>query len=212
MDELKRAELVRRAVQGDEDALQQLIVHYHGILHALVEKKLSSKLRRHVDADDVLQHVYIAAFRSIKDQTFDGPAGFYKWLERIAMERQQTIERDMRRQKRDIGRNWHADSAGGDRLSPTSYHQLLDVLRASGDSPSRLVARQEASAAVISSLARLTDEQRQVICMRFLEDLPVSEIAATMEKTEPAIYMLCARGLKSLGDFLGSIMPHMTNP
>jgi RNA polymerase sigma-70 factor, ECF subfamily len=212
MNESDRTALVRRAVQGDGDALQWLIVHYHGVLYAQVDKRLSAKVRRQIDADDVLQHAYIAAFRTIQDQTFDGPAGFYKWLERIAIERQQDIERGMRRKKRDIGRDWHANSAGGARLSPTSYHALLNVLETSGDTPSRYAARREASAAVVSSLARLTDEQRDVIHMRFLEDLPIPAIAAAMGKSEAAIYMLCARGLKSLSVFLGAILPHTSNP
>jgi RNA polymerase sigma-70 factor, ECF subfamily len=207
VDEPMRAELVRRSVQGDADALQRLIVHYHGMLHAQVEKRLSAKLRRHVDAEDVLQHTYIAAFKSIKDQTFDGPGGFYKWIERIAVEKQQTIERDLRRQKRDVGRDWHADSARLPPMGSASYATLLSLLPASADSPSQHIAAREASAAVVSSLARLTDEQRDVIRMRFLEDLPVSEIAAVMGKSEPAIYMLCARGLKALSGFLGTIVP-----
>jgi RNA polymerase sigma-70 factor (ECF subfamily) len=202
-----RADLVRRAVQGDADALQRLIVHYHGVLHAQVEKRISAKLRRHFDADDVLQHAYIAAFQSIKGQAVDGPGGFYKWIERITLERLATTERDLRRKKRDIGRDWHADSARPAALGRASYATLLNMLPTPGDSPSRYIAAREASAAVVSSLARLTDEQRDVVRMRFLEDRPVAEIAAIMSKSEPAIYMLCARGLKALSGFLGSIAP-----
>jgi RNA polymerase sigma-70 factor, ECF subfamily len=208
VEELERAELVRRAVQGDADALQRLIVHYHGLLFTQVEKRMSTRVRRHVDADDVLQHAYIAAFRSIKDQTFDGPAGFYKWLERLAIERQQSIERDLRRKKRDIGRDRHPDTAVNRPPGSTSYAPLLNILAAPGDTPSRYAAECEASAAVLSSLARLTDEQRDVVRMRFLEDLPIPEIAAAIGKSEPAVYMLCARGLKALAAFLGSIAPN----
>lgn len=209
MNEAERAESVRQAVQGDADALQRLIVYYHAASRQFIERKMAVVLRRHVDPDDVLQQAYIAAFQSIKGQDFSGPGGFYKWIERIALEKLKTAARRLRRKKRDIGRERHADSARG-ALASTSYQPLLTVLAASGDTPSRQLAVREASAAVISSLARLTDDQRMVIRMRFLEDRSPAEIAAALGKSEAAVYMLCARGLKALAGFLGSITHYLS--
>ena len=41
MNEAERAELVRRAVQGDADALQRLIVYYHAALRRFIERKMA---------------------------------------------------------------------------------------------------------------------------------------------------------------------------
>jgi len=65
-------------------------------------------------------------------------------------------------------------------------------------SPSRELAKAEVSAALTSSLARLTDDQREVVRLRFLEGWAVDEVASRLDKSEAAIHMLCHRGLKDL--------------
>lgn len=209
MDEASRAEDVQRAVGGDSDALQRLIVHYHDILWRKIDAQLDGKLHRHLDADDVLQQAYVATFQSIEQCRFDGPGGFYAWLETIAIEKLQTTQRDLHRQKRDIGRELHADSFGLASSSRSSYPDIFARLTADQSTPSRQLSGREAAAAVVSSLARLSDDQRAAIRMRFLEDRPVSEIAVTLGKTEDAVYMLCHRGLKALQEHLGSISRYL---
>ncbi len=92
----------------------------------------------------------------------------------------------------------------------TSSSDLMARLSSPGTSPSRSLDKDEASAAVISSMARLTDDQRAIVRMRFLEDKPVAEIAAELGKTEAAIHMLSFRGLKALRELMGSITQYLT--
>ncbi len=204
MVEKERAEQVRLAAQGDPDALQRLIVHYQGLLLGVIEKRMEEALRRHVDAEDILQQAYISAFESIEGCSFDGPGGFYKWLERIALDRLKKTERDLRRQKRDIGRLAEPPSRG----SPVAA--WVDRISSHGPSPSRHLAGKEASAALLSSLARLTDDQRAVVRMRFLEDRRVSEVATALGKSEAAVYTLCTRAMRKLEELLVSITKYLT--
>ena len=132
--------------------------------------------------------------------TFDGPAQFYKWLERIVLNELRELERAARRQKRDIARQ-----ALGRPLATTSYPDLLQRLTSSGTTPSRAMSRHEAIAALLTSLARLPDPQRAVVRWRFLDDVPVAEIATRLGKTDMAVYTLCSRGLKALRERLASI-------
>lgn len=213
MTEADRAALVQQAAGGDEDALQKLILHYHGPLQGTIEGRIKATLRRHIDAEDILQQTYIAAFESIGGCSFDGPGGFYTWLEIIALNRLNQVERDLRREKRDIGREIHDGSRmpaghGGD----SSYPDLFARLSDGGSTPSRQLSRVEAAAMVMSSLARLSDDQRAVIQMRFLQNRPVPEIAATLEKSPDAIYMLCHRGLKELRGMLCSALQFADSP
>jgi len=205
MDEKERAEQVRRAVQGDGDALQRLIVHYHGVLFATIDGRMDEALRQYLEPDDILQQAYIRAFKSITGCTFDGAGSFYKWLERIALDRLLSASRDLRRKKRDIRRNVTGSPAG-----TTSYPDIFARLASPHTRPTRDLARQEASAAVISSLARLTDDQRTAVRMRFIEDKPVSEIAAELDKSEAAVYALCTRGLSALKEIMISITRFLT--
>jgi RNA polymerase sigma factor (sigma-70 family) len=244
MDEAQAAEQLELAVAGDQDALQRLIVHHHGALHHKLAARMDDGLRRRIDADDILQEAYVAAFKALAvpprarerppDHTprgtavpavsstshdtadtavpstgrpaFDSPAGFYKWLETIAFNQLRDQHRALHRQKRDIARE------AADRPDPsTSYPDLLNRISAGESTPSRQVAKDEATAAVMSSLARLTDEQRAVVRLRFIEGRSVAEIAAELGKTEDAVHKLCFRGLKNLRRMLVSITRFLTN-
>ncbi len=136
---------------------------------------------------------------------FDSPAGFYKWLEQIAFNRLRDQQRALHRQKRDVARE------AADRPDPTtSYPDLLNRISAAESTPSRHVAKDEATAAVMSSLARLTDEQRAVVRLRFLEGRSVADIAGQLGKTEDAVHKLCFRGLKNLRRMLVSITRYLS--
>ena len=63
----------------------------------------------------------------------------------------------------------------------------------------------------MSSLARLPEEQREVLRLRFLRDVPFEEIAAGLGKSVDATYMICHRGLKTLRGLLVSITQYLTH-
>ncbi len=206
MNEDERAACVRQAVAGNADALQRLIIYYHDLLRELVGSRMDARLRRRVDPDDVLQDAYAAAFQSITGCSFDGPGGFYKWLETIAANQLKETVRDLHRLKRNIGREQSRPPAAA-----TSYPDLAERLVSPGTTPSRKLGRREASSAVISSMARLTDDQRTVVRMRFIEDRSVAEVAAAIGKSEDAVHMLCHRGLTNLRTFVGSMTRYLSS-
>ena len=206
MNEKEWAAQVELAARGDQDALQRLIVHYHGPLRAVLERTQGGSTGRHFDADDVLQHTYIAAFRSIKDRSFDSPGHFYKWLEAIAGNKLRDLQRAARRRKRDAARVQQAPPG-----APTSYPELIERLAASQSTPSRQLAKVEATAAVMSSLARLTEDQRQVVQLLFLEGRSVAQTAQLLSRSEPAVHMLTHRGLKELRKLMVSITDYLTH-
>lgn len=200
-----RIEDVRRACAGDEDALQRLLVHYHAALRHAVHAATTPELRVRIDSDDVLQQAYISAFEALPRARFDGPAAFYAWLETIALSRLKDQQRALRRQKRNIKRE-----VSNDAQPDTSYPGLVSRLADSIGTPSQFVARDEAIAAVMSCLARLGADQREVVRLRFLEGQPVAEVARRLGKTEAAVHMLCHRGLKALRERMVSISSFLT--
>ena len=205
MNERERAEQIELAAGGDLDALQRLIIEYHVPLRTALEGMMDAAMRRVIDPDDVLQEAYTAAFRAISGHHFDGPAAFYRWLERIALNELKDQQRALKRQKRDVAREVREPAQ-----TRTSYPDLMHRLTATDSTPSRRVARGEAVAVVLSSLARLTDDQREVVSLRYLESRPVSEVAARMGKTEVAIHSLCRRALKALRQSMASTSHYLT--
>ncbi|MCB9852133.1 MAG: sigma-70 family RNA polymerase sigma factor [Phycisphaerales bacterium] len=210
METSERSEFIQRAARGDADALQCLLVDYYAPLLGFIAARMEPPIRRYVDAEDILQDAFADVFRRINECSFEGPAPFYKWLERIAADRLRKTQRDLRRRKRDIRRVAHGDAAGSDGDSSSGYPDFIDRLSSPGTSPSRLLAKREACAAVLSSLARLNDDQRSVIRMRFLEQQSVASVALELDKTEDAIHMLTYRALRKLKPILGSITDHLS--
>ncbi len=72
------------------------------------------------------------------------------------------------------------------------------------------MARREAEAAVMTSLARLPEEQRIAVRMHYMEGRPAQDVAATLGKSSEAAYMLMRRGLKAMRQFLGSASQFLT--
>ena len=108
--------------------------------------------------------------------------------------------RFLRRRKRDIGREIHGSAQASE-----SYEQFFARLSASDSTPIRKLARAEASATVISSLARLTEDQRNVVELRFLKGWSVAEVAEQLNKSEAVVHMLCHRALKALREVMLSM-------
>ncbi|MBN2445136.1 MAG: sigma-70 family RNA polymerase sigma factor [Phycisphaerae bacterium] len=139
--------------------------------------------------------------------TFENTGHAYKWLESVALNQLRDAERAIRRQKRDVAREVRLAA------SPSaSYPGLAQQLRSPDATPSRELGKSEAVAAMMSSLARLPETQRDVIRWRFLEEVPFADIASRLGKTEDAIYMICHRGLKALRGFMGAITAGITRP
>jgi RNA polymerase sigma-70 factor (ECF subfamily) len=205
MEEQQRAARIELAVNGDPDALQQLIVDYHSVLRAAVAAKMDAATRRRMDPDDVLQNAYADAFKAITTSRFDSASDFYRWLETNALNELKNRRQALKALKRDVRRE-----VSGPAQAATSYPDLVDRLIAPDSTPSRQVARGEAVAAVLSSLARLSDDQRKVIRLRFLEGRPVAEVADRLGKSEGAVHGLCRRGLRALRESMVSISRYLT--
>lgn len=234
MNERERDELAALAGEGDRDAIQRLIVHYHPILRAKIAREISGEFARHIDAEDVLQHAYIEVFNSFDASRFTVAGGFYKWIEQIALNDLRDMKRGLRRQKRDVWRNVGQDGGGrgqGGRgqgvrgrggpaggaagsnahVAGDSIADLVQRLAGSDQTPSKHLARNEAIAAALSCLARLSVEQREVIQARYFEHEPVSDLAQRLGKTEQAIHSLCYRALRELRQHMGSISQYLSN-
>ncbi len=193
--------------EGDADALQKLFIEYHGLLHRLLDRRMDATVKRHFSPEDVLQNAYVSAVKSIKSRQFAGPAPFYKWLETIVLRKLVDHQRTVKR------------LPGGEsklarpRSDPEgSYAGLSAIVTAGNNSPSAELAKEDGLAALITSLARLSDDQRNAIRLRYLEGKTVAEVSECMDKTEPAVNGLCWRGLQKLGDLMGSISRYMLRP
>jgi len=203
MDQRSLDRDVTLAAGGDRDALQRLLVHYDPILRRKLTPRIGADFARLIEIDDVLQEAYVSANGALDAAKFDNAAGFYKWIEQIAANDLIDMQRRLTRRKRDIRRRATADTR-------QSLVAIVERVAGGDPTPSRDLARHEAVAAMLSCLARLSDEQRTVITARYLQHEPVAELASRLDKSEAAIHVLCYRGLMELRKYLGSISRFLT--
>ncbi len=198
-------DLIVKAAEGDAEALQELLFSHYDRLAARLRRRMPASLQGVVSEEDVVQDSMIAAFRAIGTFEPRGRWAFYRWLCRIADNCLRNTIDFHHAGKRGGGRVAVASPAGGD-----SYDDLIDMLAGPRHTPSRSVAGHEAASAVQCGLASLKDDYRQAIQLRYVQRLPVADVARVMDRTPRAVHNLCRRGLQELRDALGQSSLWMT--
>src|SRR5215471_14356712 len=79
--------LMRRAVQGDQDAWNQLLESQRPRLRRMVELHMDHRLSARFDSSDVVQEALADAVRKLPRYFRDRPLPFYPWLRRLTRER-----------------------------------------------------------------------------------------------------------------------------
>jgi len=162
------------ARQGNAAALSKLLATYHARMRARVQAGLDDQgLQAKVGPDDIMQEVYIYVFRNLDQFEDRGPGSFGAWLNTVLDHKLIDAQRAARRRVRDIAREVPLEEG----KAADSYWNLLDEVYADSRTPSRVVRRQEAIGALLMCISDLTDEQRQCVSLRFLEGLPVAQVA-----------------------------------
>jgi RNA polymerase sigma-70 factor, ECF subfamily len=152
-DELDRAHerlLVIRAAARDQEAFRELIERYQRRLLYYVRRVLSDG----ADPSDVLQEVWLRVF--LKLASLRAPEAFRVWLYKIAHD--ETVSH-LRKCPRECAVSNQCDPVVVE-VDPCNEMDLLE--------DAELVHR---------SLERLSQPHREVLTLRFLEDLSLAEIA-----------------------------------
>ena len=197
VDDCKTSELIDRARERDEEALSALIGLYEQRLLQTVRAELGNHLRQRLESQDVMQQVYLEALRSIDQFVDRGHDCFFAWLRKIALNRICDADRKALRTLKRAG-----ELRAGDLAGDTSLDPLFDALAGSMSTPSRVVGRAEQTRLLRAALAELSEDQRQVIELRYLQQLNVAETAAKMDRSERAVRSVCARALIHLRELL----------
>jgi RNA polymerase sigma-70 factor (ECF subfamily) len=169
-------ELVQKAQRFDDSALAWLYQVYHPKVYNYAFLQLSNAQL----AEDVASDVMVKVIESIGKFRFRG-APFAAWVFRIARNRIIDLHRrQSRRREVELDQN----IAGHEDLT-AAVEQALD--------------RDQIQAA----LSRLTEEQRQVIILRFIEGFDNASVARVLGRSQGAIKSLQHRALASLRRILG---------
>ena len=88
------------------------------------------------------------------------------------------------------------------RASVRDHLELKDDLASDDQCPEPATEHSLLRDDLSEALGKLTPEQRDVIILRFISDLPISQVAQALNKNESAIKALQRRGLRALSKTL----------
>jgi RNA polymerase sigma-70 factor (ECF subfamily) len=194
-------QLLNRAAGGDEAARGQLLQRHRDRLKRMVTVRADPRLAARVDPSDVVQDTLAEAAGRLDGYLRERPLPFYPWLRQIAQERLAALHRrHVHAQRRTVARE-----EGAMDLPGRSALALAERLFARSSSPSARLHRQELQARVRAALAALPDQDREILVLRVLEELPAKEIAAVLGISAGAVRLRQVRALYRLRELLG---PH----
>lgn len=189
---------LQEAAGGDIQALHWLLERHRARLRRMIAVRLDDRLSARLDPSDVVQETLLDAARKLDDYLRDRPLPFYPWLHRLASERLTQAHRyHLRTLRREAGRERSGGSWAG-----ASAARLAGILAASGSSPSKHLVREEERQEICRALGELSEQDREVLVMRYLDQLPFAEIAAILAITESGARVRHYRALQRLGPLL----------
>jgi RNA polymerase sigma-70 factor, ECF subfamily len=200
-EEKKENDLIERACRRDESALSELFRANTERLLLSIRAELGDRLRQRLESRDVMQQVYLDALNNIDRFEGRGRDSFFAWIRRIAVNRICDVDRKQFQAVKRAGEVRVADLAGD-----ASALRLFDQLKGSATSPSMAADMADRARALRDALNRLSDDHREVIVLRYINQLNVAATAAKMDRSERAIRSLCARGLIRLRELLGDVI------
>jgi RNA polymerase sigma-70 factor (ECF subfamily) len=192
-------QLVFRAIGGDRSAIEELLANFRPQLRRMVAVRMDSRLKARFDPSDVVQSVLAeAAQKMVAFQK--PPEQFYPWLRQLAWDELARLHRDhIRTKKRSVSRE--EDDWRG-RAADESMLQLADRLAAQQLGPGSRLVHKELRTRVRAALAELAPPDREVLVLRFLEQLNISDTAAALGITEAAVKSRQFRAVERLGKLL----------
>jgi RNA polymerase sigma-70 factor (ECF subfamily) len=189
-------ELLDEARQGEPAAVGRLLDAHREALRRAIDLRLDPALAGRVDASDVVQDVLLEASQRLSDYLRNPAMPFHLWLRHIA--RDHIIDAHRRHrlaQRRSLDREQPiVPAALADRSSVEMAARFLD-----GElTPASAAIQHELQQRVREAMAHLTDDDREVICMRHFEQLSNQDVALTLGLTEAAASMRYLRALRRL--------------
>jgi len=200
-DAEKTQDLLAGAKSGNADAVNRLMERHRDSLRRMVQLRLDQKIQRRIDVSDVVQDVLIEANRRLQDylQTANGMP-FHLWLRQIAQDRIIDAHRRHRASiKRSVDRERPlAVPAAGDHSTIELAAQLCDRQL----TPAAAATQHEQAQLVEAAIAKLPDQDCEIIIMRHYEQLSNQEIAQSLGLTEPAASMRYLRAIRRLKELM----------
>jgi RNA polymerase sigma-70 factor (ECF subfamily) len=169
----------------------------------MVAIRLDRRVSARVDPSDIVQEALKTAHERMPAYLADPQIPFYPWLRRIAWDRLTDAYRThLAAEKRSVLK----EHAWTPNLNDESVAELAQSLATISVSPSDNLAEAEIQAKATQALMELKPQDREILVLRYLEQLDVAEIADVLAISQTAVTSRHLRALQRLRRLLGSAL------
>jgi RNA polymerase sigma-70 factor, ECF subfamily len=156
-------EAVHATLQGSRDAFGDIVKRYHRPLYYFVVGKISAD----GEAEDIVQKTFISAYERLPD--YDRNQPLLAWLRGIALNH-----------CRNAWRSYHRQAEMMNRLLDVKRAELeMDLLEESPQDERRAMALRQC-------LENLSETEQKAIRLRFVEEAPLADIGAALNRNGEA--------------------------
>lgn len=174
-------DLLQRAGDGDANAFGDLYERYLDPIYRYVLYRLSSI----EEAEDLTETIFLKAWENIRTKgTADQIENVRAWLYRIA----HNLTVDYHRKKRPVSMD---------------LHEQIDLTSQSTPSTEETVQARLSDQNLQAAVRELDEQSREIIVLRFFNELSHAEVAEVLDLNEGHIRVLQYRALKKLKGILG---------
>lgn len=170
-----------RAQHGDAAAFGALYETYAPVIYRFLRRRLDGPDEV---VEDLTEEVFVKVYEKL-DRYQERGVPFTAWLYRIAHNH---LVDHLRTQPKAIAYSLDEVTNVAERGAASAFGRVLD------------------REALAPALARLTNEQRQAVQLRFLEGLSVADTASLMQRSDEAVKKLQARALANLRRLLAPVL------
>jgi RNA polymerase sigma-70 factor, ECF subfamily len=170
---------------------------YRDYLRLLARVQLSPRLQAKLDPSDIVQQTLLEAHKCRGQFRGQSEAEWLAWLRAILAHVLAAAARRFAAGARDLGRERSLEAE-----VDLSSERLEGLLAADQTSPSEGTVRGEDLLRLAHAMACLPPDQRQVVEMHHLKGMPLTEVAALLGRSRPAVAGLLFRGLNKLRQLL----------
>ena len=190
-------QLLDLAREGDHSAQRKLLERHRVRLRRMVAALIDPRVSARIDPSDVLQDAIASAALKLPEYLKEQPVAFYPWLRRIVKEELIDVHRrHIRAQRRSVNREHIPYKA----MDDASAMHLANHLVGHEPSPSAALNLQEQREAVQLGLQQLGEGDRELLLMRFVEQLKIREIADVLDIPVAAARSRVRRAIERLSD------------
>jgi len=194
-DPLLTRQIVEAIRGGDRIAYDNLFRHVGGRVYVYIVNRMGEKLRGAMDAEDILQDVYLKAFEVFDEFVDRGSGSMARWLIGIAKNQIRRQLKHLGYEKRDPDRVVPLGNPSESSGTPSTSPQPPSP----ASTPSRAVARDEQAQRMARAVEALGPEEKELVLLHFFEGLTLDEIARDQGVSRKTLSRHLARALKQVG-------------